>query len=234
MFKHDPEEVDLWLNALPQNFVSWSSDGSLTLSSEQESVLCYLDNCFTRFGKAQYRYTDQLVELVGNVTKSYNEKYNLQQQEQNERHIISQSLIGGSGFGLLGDNNNNNTSDYTHPFSPLLLVLLELLQFTKTDKLPLVRFVTRLFLSLQSKQKLPFYLEALAEKLMQAVELKPTTTTNEEDMGIDGGDNQTLVGTWDIWNMVRQVKVCLNEGFAAYEKRDQGNSESSFDIISSM
>ncbi|CAO3591768.1 unnamed protein product [Absidia cylindrospora] len=233
MFKHDPEEVDLWLHALPQNFVSRSTGDSLTMSNEQESVLRYLDDCFTRFGKAQYRYTDQLVELVGSVTKTYNEKY---AQQEDGQHTIFQSLIDG-GDGLLDSDSSNNSSDYSHPFSPLLLVLLERLQFIKTGKHPLVLFVTRLFLSLQTKQKLPFYLETLVEKLMDAAELKKPTDEKDGDSTTDMDVDPTreeLIGTWETRNMVRQAKMCLTEGFAeglASEHWDQGNSESPLDDI---
>ncbi|ORZ20655.1 ribosome 60S biogenesis N-terminal-domain-containing protein [Absidia repens] len=233
MFKHDPEEVDLWLHALPQNFVSRSTGDNLTMSNEQESVLRYLDDCFTRFGKAQYRYTDQLVELVGNVTKTYNEKY---AQQTDGQHAIFQSLIDG-GDGLLDNGSNSSSSGYSHPFSPLLLVLLERLQFIKTDIRPLVLFVTRLFLSLQTKQKLPFYLETLVEKLMDVVESKKPTdekySSSTVDMDVDH-THEDLVGTWDTRNMVRQTKICLTEGFAeglTIENREQDNKESPLDDI---
>ncbi|CAO3683818.1 unnamed protein product [Rhizopus microsporus] len=64
MFAHDPEEVQLWLNALPQNH----SD-QVSMSTCQSDVLQYLDNCIHRFSKTQYKYTDQLVSLVDSVHK---------------------------------------------------------------------------------------------------------------------------------------------------------------------
>lgn len=66
MFSHDPEEVQLWLNALPQNY-----NNDTSMSETQQAILSYLDNCIHRFNRAQYKYTDQLVSLVDKVNKNH-------------------------------------------------------------------------------------------------------------------------------------------------------------------
>lgn len=225
MFKHDPEEVDLWLQALPQNYMSRSSGTTITMSTEQDSVLGFLDDCFARFGKAQYRYTDQLVDLVNNTAAQQNKSYS---------HQIHKSLSGATtGSSSTGDSSNSMVN-YEHPFSPLLLVLLERLRFNKTDKRPMVRFMSRLFLSLNTKQKLPHYLDSLTTNLKEA-----STTADEMDMDLNNGStsNDWKTGYWTTQNTLKQIKTCLTQRFSdgpTGVKWDQGQNDSQFiDLVSS-
>lgn len=144
MFNHDPEEVQLWLNALPQNFCS--SSKNLAMSETQQGVLQFLDNCINRFSKAQYKYTDQLVQLVNTVNSNHGEQG------------FTRDLI-------LANTSTDIASEYKHPFSPLLLTLCENLNFIKSDKCPAVLYVTNLLTLLLTKQHVPFYLQAICSKL---------------------------------------------------------------------
>lgn len=63
MFKHDPNEVVSWLEAMPKND---NSKGEL--SNEQVTVLQFMDECMDRFNRAQYRYTDQLAGLASQLS----------------------------------------------------------------------------------------------------------------------------------------------------------------------
>ncbi|KAI9259929.1 ribosome 60S biogenesis N-terminal-domain-containing protein [Sporodiniella umbellata] len=66
MFSHDPNEVQLWLDALPQHHTD-----DLGMSETQQRVLQYLDKCITIFNKAQYKYTDKLVALFESVHEAH-------------------------------------------------------------------------------------------------------------------------------------------------------------------
>lgn len=144
MFAHDPEEVQLWLNALPQNL--FSSAKNLAMSETQQGVLQFLDNCITRFSKAQYKYTDQLVELVNSVNSKHTE------------NGFTKDLI-------LAHTSTDLASEYKHPFSPLLLTLCENLNFIKSDRRPAVLYLTNLLTLLLTKQHVPFYLQAICSRL---------------------------------------------------------------------
>lgn len=148
MFAHDPEEVQLWLNALPDNF----SSSALAMSDTQQAVLQFLDNCISRFSKAQYKYTDQLVQLVNTANNVTN---------------VTSNLINE----LISDDSNVNASNYKHPFSPLLLTLCENLNFIKTDRTPAVLYLTNLIKLLLTKQSVPFYLEQISSKLDNEIDL---------------------------------------------------------------
>lgn len=142
MFAHDPEEVQLWLNALPQNF-------GLDMSETQQAVLQFLDNCIGRFSKAQYKYTDQLVELVNTVNT-----------ESSSRGDLCRTLIETS--------SNIGGSDYKHPFSPLLLTLCENVNFIKSDRRPAILYLTNLMTLLLSKQNVPYYLQSLCSSKLDS------------------------------------------------------------------
>lgn len=146
MFAHDPEEVQLWLDALPLNYASSASN--LTMSENQQSVLQFLDNCITRFNKAQYKYTDRLVDFV-NLT-------NVQLAGDIKDDTQYLPVLVSSGLG------------YKHPFSPLLLTLCENLDFIKDyhKKEAALSYITTLMPLLLTKQKIPFYLQNLCRKLV--------------------------------------------------------------------
>ena len=66
LFQHDPEELPLWLEALPKIMRgpdAETPDGA-KLTDERQSVLMFLDDCFQRCGKAPYRYLEELFNLV--------------------------------------------------------------------------------------------------------------------------------------------------------------------------
>lgn len=150
MFNHDPEEVQLWLNALPQNF---STANGLAMSDTQRAVLQFLDNCIGRFSKAQYKYTDELVSLVNTV--------NAEVTSKSESTLVRT---------LIAADSNTGASDYKHPFSPLLLTLFENLNFIKADRRPAVLYLTNLITLLLTKQSIPFYLQKVCSKLDNEVD----------------------------------------------------------------
>ena len=157
MFTHDPEEVQLWLNALPKNF---SNDSAM--STTQQAVLQFVDTCIGRFSKAQYKYTDQLVELVSSV---------------NTEHANTSSLA----TTFITQDFNTTASNYKHPFSPLLLTLCENLNFIKTDRRPAILYLTRLITSLLTTQSIPFYLERVCAKLDSQIDADYQTSAYETE-----------------------------------------------------
>ena len=181
MFTHDPEEVQLWLNALPQNF--FSSSKNLAMSETQQGVLQFLDNCINRFSKAQYKYTDQLVELVNTVNADY---------------IGSGSESGFTRNLILANTSTDIASKYKHPFSPLLLTLCENLNFIKSDRRPAVLYLTNLLSLLLTKQHVPFYLQAISSKLDGEL-------TESQEI------NPRCVENWSKNEMIYQAKLCLGQ-----------------------
>lgn len=178
MFTHDPEEVQLWLNALPHNF---STTNGLAMSDVQQAVLQFLDNCISRFSKAQYKYTDQLVELVNTVNNEAIDK---------STNILARTLI--------ASNSDIGGSDYKHPFSPLLLTLCENLNFIKTDRTPATLYLTNLIRLLLTKQNVPYYLESVCSKLDKELDSVQSISPRE-------------VSKWNKNEMVLQARLCLDQ-----------------------
>ncbi|KAI8087542.1 ribosome 60S biogenesis N-terminal-domain-containing protein [Thamnidium elegans] len=184
MFTHDPEEVQLWLNALPHNF---STANGLVMSDVQQAVLQFLDNCISRFSKAQYKYTDQLVELVNTVNNEVTEKSN---------NILIRTLI--------ASNSDISGSDYKHPFSPLLLTLCENLNFIKADRAPAILYLTNLIKLLLTKQNVPYYLQSICSKL-------------DKELNADQSISPRQVSKWSKNEMVLQTRLCLGQEIQSFD-----------------
>lgn len=66
LFEHDPQELDIWLNALPCSLRSpdaKSPDGS-TLLDEKSSVLSVIDEALKRCLKSPYKYVEMVMEFA--------------------------------------------------------------------------------------------------------------------------------------------------------------------------
>ncbi len=66
LFQHDPRELRHWLNALPFQLRATgteSPDGA-PLTSEIDSVVGFLEDCFQRCSKNAYRYLEDLHNFV--------------------------------------------------------------------------------------------------------------------------------------------------------------------------
>lgn len=62
LFQHDPDEIALWLDALPHTFrasVAKAPDGA-PLTDEGEGVIAFLDDCVQRCVKTPYKYVEEL------------------------------------------------------------------------------------------------------------------------------------------------------------------------------
>ncbi|KAI8968983.1 ribosome 60S biogenesis N-terminal-domain-containing protein [Mycotypha africana] len=147
MFAHNPDEVQLWLEVLPQ---AESASDNNSITETQQAVLQFLDNCITRFSKGQYKYTDKLVDLVNNISS--------ESMVQHENLNVTSSF-------LISQSNIATASDYCHPFSPLLLTLCENLKFIKGDKRPALLYVKKLLVVLLTTQTTPFYLLEISKDL---------------------------------------------------------------------
>ncbi|KAI9313499.1 ribosome 60S biogenesis N-terminal-domain-containing protein [Dichotomocladium elegans] len=137
MFRHDPEEIRLWLEGLPRSHQT-------QLTDEQTLVLQFFDECINRFNGSQYRYIDQLVDLVGRVENSCKDKLQ-------HLHMIL--------------NSERDDEDIIYPFSPLLLTVLQHMKTFKGDKNIITTFVANVMTQLIAKQKVPYYLEALYNQM---------------------------------------------------------------------
>ena len=181
MFRHDPDEVRPWLEALPRNFATASVKGNLPLTEEQTTVLQFVDECIERFSRSQYRYLDQAIDMLNNV----NTEYLKQQKDNSDNSLIAQLLRSGE------------SNDF--PFSPLLLTVIQHLQSFKGDKRTIIQFITKLIVLLISKQKVPCYLGHICNILQDYVtkeQLETTTNTDRE---------------WSVWDMVQQTQECLTD-----------------------
>ena len=66
IFEHDPQELNIWLNALPRSLRSAdakSLDGA-TLLDEKSSVLSVIDEALKRCLKSPYKYVEMIVEFA--------------------------------------------------------------------------------------------------------------------------------------------------------------------------
>ncbi|KAI0311527.1 ribosome 60S biogenesis N-terminal-domain-containing protein [Amylostereum chailletii] len=66
LFQHDPDEVYLWLSALPQSIRSSDAEApdGAALTNEKEAVVGFLDECIQRCMKTPYRYLEELQALA--------------------------------------------------------------------------------------------------------------------------------------------------------------------------
>jgi nucleolar pre-ribosomal-associated protein 1 len=68
LFEHDPQELDIWLNALPRSLRSpdaKSPDGAALLD-EKSSVLSVVDEALKRCLKSPYKYVETVIEFAHN------------------------------------------------------------------------------------------------------------------------------------------------------------------------
>ena len=66
LFEHDPQELHIWLNALPRSLRSPSAkspDGA-TLLDEKSSVLSAIDEALKRCLKSPYKYVEKIMEFA--------------------------------------------------------------------------------------------------------------------------------------------------------------------------
>ncbi|KAI8980871.1 ribosome 60S biogenesis N-terminal-domain-containing protein [Pilobolus umbonatus] len=179
MFAHHPEEVHLWLAALPKNICK--SNNSPMLDT-QNVILQYLSNSIHIFTKAQYKYTDQLIYIVTDANRK-------QLKEEMKDNDFVHSLISDSSV----------PSDYRHPFSPLLMALLENINFIKTDRRPAVLYLTNLINLLSTQQNLSIYLKSILPKLDTQLEDSPACLPRS-------------VSRWGKNQMIQQTHLCLELG----------------------
>ncbi len=70
LFEHDPQELDIWLNALPRSLRSLdakSPDGAALLD-EKSSVLSVVDEALKRCLKSPYKYVETVMEFAHNTS----------------------------------------------------------------------------------------------------------------------------------------------------------------------
>jgi nucleolar pre-ribosomal-associated protein 1 len=62
LFEHDPQEIELWLAALPRT--RRPSKPNVPLSDEGDGILAFLDDCIQRCLKTPYRYLEECRSLL--------------------------------------------------------------------------------------------------------------------------------------------------------------------------
>ncbi|KLO07343.1 hypothetical protein SCHPADRAFT_652933 [Schizopora paradoxa] len=71
LFQHDPTELRLWLGSLPSSARAADAkapDGA-PLTSESESVVSFLEDCFHRCSKSAYRYLEDMTSFVSGLVE---------------------------------------------------------------------------------------------------------------------------------------------------------------------
>lgn len=141
-FQHDPDEVDLWLRALPvtKRFPGATAPDGTPLADEGEAVVALLDDCLQRCIKTPYRYLEELQALCA-----------------------PQDAMAADGA---------RPQDPALLPSPMLVTVLEQVQakangniFAPSDALAVVSFVRRLALGLASKVAELEIAEAIASRI---------------------------------------------------------------------
>lgn len=133
LFQHDPEELTLWLDALPMGVRgpdAETPDGT-KLTDERDSVLTILDDCLLRCGRTPYRYIEDLDSLA--------ESSSIVPQVGEGEHLITRGRIVNA--------------------SPLLATLLEQLGaklksqlLAPSDALTLATYIRKVAVGLLGKQ----------------------------------------------------------------------------------
>ncbi|KAI0687369.1 ribosome 60S biogenesis N-terminal-domain-containing protein, partial [Cerioporus squamosus] len=70
LFQHDPDEITLWLDALPltQRSPAAKAPDGTPLTDEGDSVISFLDDCVQRCVKTPYKYVEELQALYSTTT----------------------------------------------------------------------------------------------------------------------------------------------------------------------
>ncbi|ORX56299.1 hypothetical protein DM01DRAFT_1382565, partial [Hesseltinella vesiculosa] len=172
MFRHDPDEAMLWLQALPSVYTS---------DEDQDTLLRFLDACFIRFGRAEYRYIERTAELLKSTTLAKEDQWPL-------AHTLLWHM----------------TDQSSYPFSPMLSVVLEQLPFVQSNKHVIGQYVCRLLPLLFSKQHVPFYIQAVFHQLEDALASQavacPTTLLNASswDIPLMLAQVKSIIGLTDV------------------------------------
>ncbi|KAF9807927.1 hypothetical protein IEO21_08001 [Rhodonia placenta] len=156
LFQHDPEEVALWLEALPvmTRCPDTRTPDGVLLTSEPNAVISFVDDCAQRCFKTPYRYLENLEELFRSADDA----------------AEGVTLVAGQ-------------SD-RHP-SPLLMTILEQFEakvkgqlLSASDTLAIVTFIRKLCLKLLSKMDHAGPLRAVATRLNNIVMGHPHADTS--------------------------------------------------------
>lgn len=156
LFQHDPEEVALWLEALPvmTRCPDTRTPDGVLLTSEPDAVISFVDDCAQRCFKTPYRYLENLEELFRSADDA----------------AEGVTLVAGQ-------------SD-RHP-SPLLMTILEQFEakvkgqlLSASDTLAIVTFIRKLCLKLLSKMDHAGPLRAVATRLNNIIMGHPHADTS--------------------------------------------------------
>ncbi|GJE99428.1 ribosome 60S biogenesis N-terminal-domain-containing protein [Phanerochaete sordida] len=145
-FQHDPEEVDLWLRALPRTrrFAGAAAPDGTPLTDEGAAVLALLDDCLQRCIRTPYRYLEELQALCAPTDAD----------------------------AMAVDSNVSAAQDPAQLPSPMLVTVLEQVSakvngnhVSPSDALAIVSFVRKLATGLASKVADLGVVDAIAKRL---------------------------------------------------------------------
>lgn len=222
LFQHDASEVCFWLEALPRNlllsgFVGTETAGVLT--EDQKNVLQFLDDCIGRCLKTPYRYVDDLASLVMTVNQRIQAQRDLPKEMDVDTPLTAMDKLRTAAASAL-----RNSGASVHPFSPLLVTLIEQYPYMREHSpaaiAPVARFITRLIKGLLGKLRMVGYLDECVRRVAEVV-------------GIEGADKECRswdAEDWDekcIFTGLRNyfkalISVSMNE---VVEKRDNKDSD---------
>ncbi|RUS16670.1 hypothetical protein BC937DRAFT_90940 [Endogone sp. FLAS-F59071] len=202
LFQHDANEVCFWLEALPRNlllsgFVGTETAGVLT--EDQKNVLQFLDDCIGRCLKTPYRYVDDLASLVTTVNKRIQPEQDLPEEMDVDTPLTAMDKLRTTAASAL-----RNSAVFAHPFSPLLVTLIEQYPYMREHSpaaaAPVARFITRLIKGLLGKLGVVGYLDECVRRVAEVV-------------GIEGADKECRIWDAEDWD-----EKCIFTGLRNYFK----------------
>lgn len=144
LFQEDPEELYLWLDALPvtRRVSGAEAPDGAPLTDEGDSVISFLDDCIQRCLKTPYRYIE-------------------------DRDVLARSTSRRA-----SDDNGNSAAYQEVHCSPLLITVLDQLSaklagklLTPSDALAITSFIRKLVFKLSSKQRDLDFLRAFVDRV---------------------------------------------------------------------
>jgi hypothetical protein len=184
IFQHDPDEVLIWLDSLPQIPLE---NTSVEKSNGQAAVLQFLGDCFVLFLKDPSLYINDLNRVVNNINKRIQDMMSAYNNELTKKNSVQ--------FEDFQDMSTYSNTSY--PFSPLIVTLVRNYENVIDNKIAITSFLHILFKKLFTKQPLAYYLDEYIEQL-------------ENNIGFKNIKFLEYIGKWEINEFFSSLKYISN------------------------
>ncbi|CAG8441879.1 9449_t:CDS:10 [Acaulospora morrowiae] len=185
-FQHDPHELFIWLESLPQVF---PEDNSVQDLNDHFSVIRFLGESIETFLKNPFPYIDELNQVVlCGVSKDNNNDDTMESVEmENEQGVDA----------LLEERLKKTYLSNSYPFSPLLVTMMKKYRENKNN-LNIMSFINVLFRNLLYKQPTPRYLNTYVGCLRDCI-------------NADVSKDVYRKGRWDIADYVINIDIFFQQ-----------------------